>query len=708
MDTPTTTEETDRRHESVTRDNGRASKGPITPITPITPSTPLTPITPVAPGSGRLRPLGLDEVRITGGFWARRRHVNATATLAHCHDWMERVGWTGNFRAAAEGRSHRDRRGREFADSEIYKLLEAVAWQAAGEPGGDPGGTPGVDVTELIEAVVSAQHPDGYLNTAFGGPGQQPRYSDLEWGHELYCHGHLIQAGVAQARARGEDELVKTARRAADHVCATFGRGGIERVCGHPEIEPALVELARLTGEQRYLDQAALFVDRRGRGTLADPEFGRAYYQDDLPVRQATVLRGHAVRALYLAAGAVDVAVETGDDALLAAVERQWEATVARRTHLTGGMGSHHRDESFGDDFVLPPDRAYSETCAGVASVMLSWRLLLATGEPRYADLAERTLLNVVATSPADDGRSFFYANTLHRRHRGGPPSGDTVSPRADSGSRAPWFAVSCCPTNVARTLAQLPAYLATKDDRGVQLHQYADAEITTFLAGGHRVALRVRTGYPSGGNVTVRIGRSPDRPWTLSLRVPAWTDGATAWLTGPDGTRRAVPPGTARVTRVFRPGDEVRLDLPMTPRWITADPRVDAVRGTVAVQRGPLVYCAESVDLPAGRDVEAIRVDTSAEPEDGPHGDGGTVVVPGELTAPDGVRAAPWPYRPLGGLPAARSAEPAGIVLVPYHSWANRGPSTMRVWLPTTTPTTTPTPAPTSAPKPRTTDNGR
>ncbi|NEA99309.1 glycoside hydrolase family 127 protein [Streptomyces sp. SID13726] len=615
-------------------------------------------VVPVAPSRGRLRPLGLDEVRITGGFWARRRETNATATLDHCRDWMERVGWLGNFSAPVEARQ-----GREFADSDVYKLLEAMTWA-------------GVGFDPITESIAAAQEPDGYLNTNFGRPGQQARYSDLEWGHELYCYGHLIQAGVARIRTRGEGELAKIALRAADHVCAAFGPDGIQGVCGHPEIETALVELARATGEQRYLDQAALFVARRGQGTLADGEFGRAYYQDDMPVRQATVLRGHAVRALYLASGAVDVAVETGDDELLAAVVRQWETAVARRTYLTGGMGSHHRDESFGDDFVLPPDRAYSETCASVASVMLSWRLLLATGEPRFADLAERTLFNVVATSPAEDGRSFFYANTLHRRRRGTVPAPDAVSPRAQSSLRAPWFAVSCCPTNVARTLALLPTYLATTDGQGIQLHQYADAEIAV-----DGTALRVRTDYPSGGTVAVRIDRAPDHPWTLSLRVPAWTEGIPAALVDTDGTRRTVTPGTATVTRVFRPGDEIRLELPVAPRWIEPDPRVDAVRGTVAVQRGPLVYCAESVDLPEGRDVDAVRVDRAAEPVDGPDG---TVVAPGELVEPQDEG---WPYRPLAPARVSAAAEPRGLVLVPYHSWANRGPSTMRVWLPTTPP---------------------
>lgn len=310
-------------------------------------------------------------------------------------------------------------------------------------------------------------------------------------------------------------------------------------------------------------------------------------------------------------------------------------------------------------------------------------RLLLATGEPRFADLAERTLFNVVATSPSEDGRAFFYANTLHRRRRGTEPPPDAESQRAESSLRAPWFAVSCCPTNVARTLALLPAYLATADDHGIQLHQYADAEITTTLEGGHDVALRVHTDYPSGGSVTVRIARSPAHPWTLSLRVPAWTEGAAAWLVDPDGVRRAVAPGTATVTRDFRPGDEIRLELPMAPRWIGPDPRIDAVRGTVAVQRGPRVYCAESVDLPGGHEVDAIQVDTSAEPQDGPDD---TVVTPGALDVRCEPRDAAWPYRPLGRA-AAPDADPTRIFLVPYHSWANRGPSTMRVWLPTTEP---------------------
>ena len=370
---------------------------------------------PADPSRGTLRPLGLGEVTITGGFLGGLQQRNHDVSLAHVEYWLEREGWLGNFDAAVEGRLPADRRGREFADTEIYKLLEALAWEY--------GRTRDSGINDRFERiaarVVAAQEPDGYLNTYFGRPGQPERYSDLEWGHELYSFGHLIQAGVARARTTGEDDFVRAVRRAADHVCATFGPDGIQSVCGHPEIEPALVELYRVTGERRYLEQARLFVERRGHQTLDDIAYGRSYFQDDVPVRDADVLRGHAVRALYLSAGATDVAVETDDADLLAALRRQWDATIARRTYLTGGMGSRHQDEAFGEDFVLPADRAYSETCAGVGSIMFSWRLLLASGDARYADLIERTLYNVVATSPSRDGKRFFYANTLHLRELG-------------------------------------------------------------------------------------------------------------------------------------------------------------------------------------------------------------------------------------------------------------------------------------------------
>jgi hypothetical protein len=594
---------------------------------------------PVVPSRGALRPVGPSRVRLDGGFWGRRQAVNGAATVEHSRSWLDRLGWTTNF--VAPGRDHR--RGREFSDSEVYKLAEALCWETA-----RPGGVDhGAELAGLTELIGGAQAEDGYLHTAYGRPGQPARYSDMNFGHELYCAGHLLQASVAAARTGAAPGLLDIGRRVADHVCEVFAEEGF---CGHPEVETALVELFRVTGEQRYLDQAAAFVSRRGFRTLPEHEFGWGYFQDQVPVRDGEVFHGHVVRALYLAAGAVDVAVETGDDELLGAVARQFDRTLARRTHLTGGMGSRHLDESFGDDFALPPDRAYSETCASVATVHLAHRLLLATGELRYGDIVDRVLHNVIATAVADDGRSFFYAHTLHQRLPTEPLPPDRVQLRFGGGARAPWFEVSCCLNNVARLVASLGTYFVTEDAFGAQLHHFAPMRVE---AGG--MVLDVDTAYPEGGTVTVTIVDAPARPRTLTLRIPQWADGG-------DGSF-----GVFR--RIFRPGEQIRVELPMRPRWTFPDPRADALRGCAAVEVGPVVMCAESVDLD-GVSLDELRVDTSVPPE--------AAAVKGYRIRPSDT---PWPYLPQR--PTTERPDPVVVPLVPYHRWARRGPSTMRIWMP-------------------------
>lgn len=635
------------------------------------------PQAPVVPGRGRLRPLGLGDVRITGGFWGERQAVNGRETLAHIGARLESEGWLPNFDLAAAGGLPAGRRGREFTDSDVYKYLEALAWEI--------GRTDDEELEERFRDVVArvgaVQEEDGYLNTMFGRPGQPPRWSDLEWGHELYCLGHLFQAAVARERTRpgADDGLIGIARRAADLVCAEFGSDGRDAICGHAEIELGLAELARTTGDRRYLAQARLFVERHGRGTLRDIEWGRKYFQDDVAVRDAEVLRGHAVRANYLAAGAVDVAVDARDGELLKALRRQWDRTVARRTYITGGQGSHHQDEAFGDDWELPPDRAYSETCAGIGSIMFSWRLLLAGADARHADLIERTLYNVIATSPAPDGRSFYYANTLHQRVPGIPADPEGTSPRASSSLRAPWFEVSCCPPNVARTLASLDAYIATADSEGVQVHQYAPSSIRTTLDDGRFVAFEVDTVYPADGRITITHAADAESPWTLSLRVPAWAIGASLRIVTADFVQqRSVEPGMVEIRHSFRAGDVVQLDLPMAPRVSAPDARIDAVRGCVAVERGPEVLALESVDLgPAGvDDVGRVALVAGSVPVER---DGRVWVSVTRLPLED----ARWPY---GEEPEGTDAAAVEVPLVPYHEWAERGPSTMRVWIPTAT----------------------
>lgn len=611
---------------------------------------------PVAPSDGKLRPIGIDKVTLDGGFWGQRQQLNVDAIIPHCLKWETKAGWIDNFTHTLDGTVHEHRQGREFADSDVYKLIEAMAWEVGrtGDPQLD------AEIERLGAMIAAVQREDGYLNTKFDNPGQAPRYTDFEWGHELYCFGHLMQAAVARIRTGHADSvIVPVAVKLADHVVREFGPGADEKICGHPEIEVALAELSRATGDPRYLEQASVFIERRGHAILPDIEFGRSYYQDDQPYRDAKVLVGHAVRALYLTAAAIDVAVEKGDTELLAIAQRQYDAALARRTYLTGGMGSHHQDEAFGDDFELPPDRSYCETCAGIGSVMVAWRLLLATGDLRYGDIIERTLYNVVAASPAEDGQGFFYSNTLHRRTLAEVADPDVQLPRANSSLRAPWFDVSCCPTNVARTLASLAGYLAVRTDDGVALVQYAPA--TLDLDG---IALKVETGYPYDGAVRIEVTAAAE-PFALDLRVPGWAEGATV-------NGAPVSPGVARVDGVGQ-GDVVTLELPMRPRLRRPDARIDAVRGTVAVERGPFVLCAESVDLPEDMGVNELVVDTSVAPR--VHGAG--AVVTGRRIVPADAR---WPYEEQ---PSTGAGEPIDVPLIPYHSWANRGPATMRVWLP-------------------------
>ncbi|WP_347568605.1 beta-L-arabinofuranosidase domain-containing protein [Isoptericola sp. AK164] len=640
-------------------------------MTDTTPASVLArPVVPAPTSGATSRGLGLGEAHLRGGFWGELQTTNTAATFDHCLQWMEHLGWLANFDRVASGTTSTERPGWQFSDSEVYKLLEGLAWEFGRTK------DPRVDATvrALTERIAAAQDEDGYLNTCYGHAEQQPRWSDMAMGHELYCVGHLLQAAVARYRTVGDDPLVEVARRAADQVCAEFGPDGRDGLCGHPEIEVGLAELGRALGEPRYTAQAGLFLDRRGHGRLAPiPLLAPTYYQDDVPVREADVWRGHAVRALYLAAGAVDVALDTGDAEMLSAVQRQWDRTVERRTYLTGGMGSRHQDEGFGDDWELPPDRAYCETCAGIASVMVSWRLHLATGDVRYADLMERTFFNVVATSPRGDGRAFFYANPLHQREAGEDVPMDAENPRAEGGVRAPWFEVSCCPTNIARTLASWHTYLAAVDGDTVSLVQYAAADLRVALDDGAAVALAVSTDYPVSGRVTVDVTEAPGRPVTLRLRVPHWADGATVSTDG--GAPRAVAPGWADVT--VATGSTVVLELPVAPRLTWPDPRVDAVRGCVAVERGPLVLCLESTDLPDGVDIDRVRMDTSVAPVTA--GDGAQVraVVLPDFAQPAGRPPFGPPAPPAGG-------EPVDLPMVPYHRWAERGPSTMRVFLPT------------------------
>jgi DUF1680 family protein len=625
------------------------------------------PALPAQAAGWRLRPLGPARARLAGGFLAERQRVNRTQTLPHGFAQLRRSGTLENLRlaAGADGRyrAAADTSGATFPflDSDVYKWLEAVGWELGRAP------DPALEAAagEAIGLVAAAQRPDGYLNSYVQVVTGGRPHTDLAWGHEFYCAGHLIQAAVAWHRALGDDRLLEVAVRAADRIDKEFGPTGREGVDGHPGVEMALVELTRITGDGRYLALAARMLELRGKGLLGEGRFGAAYWQDHLPVREAATVAGHAVRQLYLDCGAVEVAVELGDEGLLAAVERRWRDLVQTRMYLTGGMGSRHRDESFGDPYELPPDRAYAETCAAIATVMLGWRLLLATGEAGYADAVERSLYNGVLPGVSLTGTRFFYVNPLQRRtDRAWAPPGH--------GERAPWYPCACCPPNLMRTLSALEQYLATGDGTGVQLHQYATADLRARVPGGE-ARLAVRTGYPWQGRVEVEVVEAPGRPWTLSLRVPGWCRSAT--LTGPGSEPpRAAAAGYAELSRPWRAGEVAVLDLELPVRVTEPDPRVDAVRGCVAVERGPLVYCLESADLPPGVALEELRWDPRRDPVAVPRPDLGEEVV--------GV-AVPVARAPDGSAPAGARGDGLSAGAVPYFAWANRGAEAMRVWIP-------------------------
>lgn len=616
-------------------------------------------VVPTASARVRLRPLDPTGVAIRGGLLAERQRVNREVTIPRGVEELERAGTLENLRLAA-GRGSGSRRGMVFSDSDVYKWLEAAAWELGREPSPELR----TRADELIELVVSAQQPDGYLNSWCQVVDPAWRWSDLGMGHELYCAGHLIQAGVAFARATGDASLLDVGRRFADLIDDVFGAPGETRTDGHPEIEVALVELFRETGEQRYLALADTLTSRRGHGTFAGGRFDLRYYQDDEPVRDAHSIVGHAVRALYLAAGVTDLYSETGDEALLGSMLRQWNDLVSGKTYLTGGIGSRHYDESIGDRYELPPDRAYCETCAAIASIMWNWRLLLVTGESRFADLLERTLYNGFLSGHSLDGASFFYANPLHSR---------------TGGRRHHWNPVACCPPNVMRLLASLHHYLATATGDGVQLHQYATSTVRAHGPASGPVELAVETDYPWSGTVAVEVVSSGDGEWTLSLRVPSWARAAAL-----DGNA-VEPGGYAEATRRWRPGERIVLELDVSPRLTAPHPRIDAVRGCLAVERGPVVYCFEQADLPSDVELADVALADGADKlaDAGPvEGLGG---VPG--VSVDAIVRDPAAWREAEYVEAHSTpplpARPIRLLGIPYCTWANRSEGAMRVWVP-------------------------
>ncbi len=615
----------------------------------------------------RLRPVPLDAVEIADAFWAPRQRRNREATLPSQYRLLWDTGRIDNLLRAA-GKREGPFQGRVFNDSDVYKWLEAASWSLAAHP--DPDLRAMVD--EVVSIVAGAQRPDGYLNSYFAREYADERWTDFDQ-HEMYCAGHLFQAAVAHHRATGSPELLEVATRFADHLDAVFGlesEGKRIATDGHPEVEMALVELARETGERRYLDLARFLLDVRGHGILGDAfgRFGPKYHQDHQPFRNLDEIVGHAVRAVYLNAGAADIYAETGEPALGETLHRLWESMTAHKMYVSGGIGSRYEGESFGEDYELPNALAYTETCAAIGSVMWNWRMLLIEGDARYADLIELTLYNAILPGVSLDGETYFYQNPL-----------------ADEGShrRQAWFGTACCPPNVARTLTSLGGYLYAVAGDAIWVHQYVAGTARVTLADGAEVTLREHTRYPWDGEITIEV--EGEGEFALMLRIPAWCgDGAALRVNGEPAPPPLTPGAYAEVRRRWRAGDTVALSLPMPVRQVESHPAVEENNGRVALMRGPLLYCMEQSDNP-GVDLREVELpeDVAIRAVDRPDVLGGVVALEVDATlmpAAESWRHALYRDALADASPPRREA--TTLTAIPYHTWANREPGPMRVWL--------------------------
>jgi len=491
--------------------------------------------------------------------------------------------------------------------------------------------------------------------------------------HEMYCAGHLFQAAVAHHRVTGKTTLLDVAIRFADCICARFGpeaEGKQFGLDGHPEIEMALVELYRVTHDEKYLKQVRYFIAVRGSGRLQKPFSAQnsAYYQDRVPFIELTRLEGHAVRAVYLNCGAADMIAEAADPAVYAALEQMWQTMTTRQMYVHGGLGSRYETEGMGQDYELPNSRAYAETCASVANLMWNWRMLMLEGDARYADLIEWTLYNSVLSGVSLDGGAYFYQNPLNDngQHR-----------------REEWFTVSCCPGNIARLLAMLPGYLYSTSAQTLWVHLYASSTVATSLPDGKLVEWAIRTDYPWSGEITLQPLSGNEH--ALAIRIPAWAgDGWRIDLNGQPAPGE-LKHGYWHLHRAWQPGDTLTVHLPMPVRLVETHPFAVENQGRVALMRGPLLYCIEAVDHRTG-DVRLMQlVDGMALTATfNQELLGGVVIIQGEARIATAMEN--WGdvlYQSKSVAASDNTGHMVPLTAIPYYAWANRAVGSMQVWLP-------------------------
>ncbi len=612
----------------------------------------------------RLKTIQLKKVALQNGFWSSRQTINHQVSLKHAFHKLEESGNFNNLRLVL-GTGVGKYREPVFMDTDIYKWLEAVSYELVNRP--DPALEAMAD--EAIALLAAAQEENGYLDSYFQVVKPDKKWQELAMGHELYCAGHLFEAAVAHHRATGKASLLDIACRYADHIDATFGEGKRDGVPGHPVVELGLVELSRECGDPRYLKLAIFFIDQRGQGKMTGwTPFDKSYQQDRVPVRETDIAEGHAVRMMYLMAGVADAYLETGDAELLAAAERVWRDMLAHKMYITGGVGARHYAESFGESYELPSDSAYAETCATIANMMWNWRMLMITGEARFAEVIETCLYNGFLSGISLDGQRYFYVNPL--ASQGGI-------------ERPEWYGCACCPPNVMRQIALLGHYVASTTADGLQIHQYIASEIQETIGSDLAVKVRLETSYPWEGKTRITVEETGGSEWEIALRIPSWCTQASVTIGDSVVDVSASAGDYARFKRAWKPGDTLEVELVFSPRLIQPNPRIASTRGSLAIGYGPMTYCIEDVDQPGAGELADVRI-RLAEPMKASWREGvlGNIM---EIKAQGAVEdMSGWQgtlYQPAESVdPLYQNLE---LTAVPYYAWANRGPGKMRVWLP-------------------------
>lgn len=578
--------------------------------------------------------VNFSKVKVTDRFWSPRIENNALHTIPVCLDQIEnKTGRIQNFDNAAKGEGKHS--GIFFDDSDVYKAVEGVAYSLINQPDT----TLEAHMDAWIDKFAAAQQPDGYINTFYTLTGLQNRWSDMDK-HEMYCAGHLLEAAIAYYQATGKDKLLGVATRMIDHMMQTFGPGKRHWVPGHEEIELALCKLYALNGERRYLDFAHWLLEERGHGYgIRDGKpWNPKYYQDIVPVSELRQISGHAVRAMYLFCGMADVASYVEKTNYLTALDSLWDNVTQCHMYVTGGIGVAYRSEGFSEPYDLPNYEAYCETCASIGMVLWNHRMNEWKGDSRYVDVLERSLYNGVISGVSLTGENFFYVNPLasHGKHH-----------------RQAWYGCACCPSNVCRFIPSVGNYIYGTGNDALWVNLYIGSEASCKVK-KHDVQVKMETEMPWQGKATLTF--ESEMKGQLRLRIPQWAEGFRVSVNG-QPVKYKRERGYAIVSRSWKKGDAVNIEMPMQIRMLEADPRVKEDVGQRAVQRGPLIYCAEEVDNPQHFDEIALSPSTKWTDRYVPKLRG---IV--ELKATEGSQT---------------------FTLIPYYAWDNRLAGEMRVWMP-------------------------